>query len=48
MTKEPIADWDKASVLTINYHRGSNFYELKFDPQNPQLGLQSTNDSDSK
>jgi hypothetical protein len=48
MTKEPIVNWDKSSVLTINYHRGSNFYELKFDPQNPQLGLQSTNDSDSK
>ncbi len=48
MTKEPILDWDKTSTLTINYHRGSSFYELKFDPQNPHLGLQSANDNDSK
>jgi hypothetical protein len=48
MTKEPILDWDKASVLTINYHRGTTFYEFKFDPQNPQLGFQSANDNDSK
>lgn len=41
MTKEPIDDWDKASVLTINYHRASTFTELKFDPQHPELGLQT-------
>lgn len=46
MTKEPIVDWDKTSILTINYHRGSGFYELKFDPQKPQLGFQSPNESD--
>lgn len=45
MTKEPVADWDGASTLTINYHRGgSNFVEMKFDPQNYLLGFQS-NDS---
>jgi hypothetical protein len=48
MTKEPIADWDKTSVLTINYHKGPGFYEVKFDPQNAHLGLQSNKDSEGK
>lgn len=46
MTKSPILDWDKSSILKIDYHRGSTFYELNFDPQNPQLGLQTANDSE--
>jgi len=51
MTKEPIANWDGASILTLNYHRGSTFYEIKFDPQQYQLGFQNNNgaaESDSK
>lgn len=48
MTKEPIANWDKNSVLTLNYHRGQNFYEIKFDPDQFQLGLQNSNDSDNE
>ncbi|MBL7910231.1 MAG: hypothetical protein JNJ41_04210 [Bacteroidia bacterium] len=41
MTKEKITDWDKTSILTVSYHRGSNFYDIKFDPQKPQLGFQT-------
>ena len=50
MTKEPILSWDGASVLTLNYNRGLNFYEMKFDPQQYQLGLQSASaiESDGK
>lgn len=44
MTKDPIADWDKSSVLTASYHRGSTFYDVKFDPEHPELGLQGTKD----
>jgi hypothetical protein len=48
MTKESIADWDGNSVLTVNYHRGgTNFVELKFDPQNYLLGFQSPNETGS-
>lgn len=46
MTKEPITNWDGVSTLVLNYHRGgTNFVELKFDPQNYLMGLQSPNDS---
>lgn len=48
MTKEPILSWDKSSVLTINYHRGLSFYEIKFDPQQYQLGLQNNSGTDSE
>lgn len=48
MTKEKITEWDKNSVLTVNYHRGSNFYEIKFDPQQPQLGFQTANGNEEK
>jgi hypothetical protein len=41
MTKTPIEDWDGKSKLVIEYHRGSNFYEIAFDPQHPELGLQN-------
>lgn len=45
MTKTPIAEWDKKSVLTISYHKGSNFYDIFFDPEHPEKGIQSNNDS---
>ncbi|MGZ3920640.1 MAG: hypothetical protein ACXVNM_06990 [Bacteroidia bacterium] len=48
MTKDPILDWDKTSVLNISYHRGSTFYDIKFDPQHPESGIQSNKDSESK
>lgn len=48
MTKEPITEWDKTSVLTVSYHRGSTFYDVKFDPAHPEKGLQSNNDSEAK
>jgi hypothetical protein len=44
MTKEPIVNWNKSDVLVVKYHRGSVFYEVKFDPQRPDLGLQSAKD----
>jgi len=43
MTKDNIADWDGASILTVNYHRGGvKFVEVKFDPAQFLLGFQST------
>lgn len=49
MTKTSIADWDKSSELIMNYHRGANFYDIKFDPAKPQLGLQSSStDNEAK
>lgn len=42
MTREPIKNWDKTSILKVNYHKGGTaFIELKFDPENYQLGFQS-------
>ena len=42
MNRDPIKDWDKTSVLKINYHKGGTvFIELKFDPENYHLGFQS-------
>jgi hypothetical protein len=48
MTKEKFTDWDKKSVLVVNYHRGSSFYELKFDPEQPQLGFQTAGTGEDK
>ncbi len=48
MSKTPVDEWDKASPLILNYHRAANFYEVKFDPQQYQLGFQSNNDNESK
>jgi hypothetical protein len=46
MTKEPIVNWDGNSALVINYYRGAtDFIDLKFDPQNFLLGLQSNKDN---
>jgi len=46
MTKEPIVNWDGTSLLIVNYYRGGNdFIDLKFDPQNFLLGLQSIKDN---
>jgi hypothetical protein len=45
MTKTPIDEWDGKSVLTVNYYRGgSNFIEMRFDPANYKLGMQSVSD----
>jgi len=41
MTKFDIAKWDGQSVLEVSYNKGSAFYDLKFDPANPKLGMQS-------
>ncbi len=46
MTKEPIVKWDGSTLLTVNYYRGGNdFIDLKFDPQNFLLGMQSSKDN---
>lgn len=45
MNREPIKDWDKTSVLKVNYHKGGTvFIELKFDPENYRLGFQSNSE----
>lgn len=42
MNHDPIKDWDKTSVLKVNYHKGGTvFIELKFDPENYHMGFQS-------
>lgn len=41
MSKDPITDWDKTSVLAVSYHRGSNFYDIRFDPAQFLLGFQN-------
>jgi hypothetical protein len=48
MTKEKITAWDKTSVLTVSYHKGSTFHEIKFDPEQPQLGLQNAAGAEDK
>jgi hypothetical protein len=49
MTKAPIRDWDGNAPLVVNYHRGgTNFIELRFDPGQYKLGLQSANDAETK
>lgn len=45
MTKTNVADWDKTSVLTISYNRGSNFIDIFFDPAQFEKGIQSSKDS---
>jgi hypothetical protein len=47
MTKEGegLDGWDKSSPLIFKNHKGSDkFYELKFEPKNYQLGLQTEKD----
>jgi hypothetical protein len=42
--KDPFPEWDKTSPITIKYHRADFFYEVKFDPAHPELGIQSVKD----
>lgn len=46
MSKTPIEEWDGKSKLVVEYHRGSNFNEIAFDPEHPELGLQKVKESD--
>ncbi len=48
MSKDPIATWDKTTELMIKYHRADFFYEIKFDPLHPELGIQSIKDNEAK
>lgn len=42
MTNFSIAEWDGAEALVLNYYRGgTNFVEIKFDPQAYKLGFQT-------
>lgn len=41
MSKTPIEQWDGKSKLIVEYHRGTNFYEIAFDPEKPELGIQN-------
>ncbi len=46
MTKEPIEKWDKRTPLIISYHKGgTSFSEIKFDPQQYLLGMQSVSEN---
>ncbi|MBP7808375.1 MAG: hypothetical protein KA163_03695 [Bacteroidia bacterium] len=40
MSKTPIEQWDGKTKLVVEYHRGQNFYEIAFDPEHPELGIQ--------
>lgn len=41
MSKTPIEQWDGKTKLIVEYHRGQNFYEIAFDPEHPELGIQN-------
>ncbi len=45
MTKMPVAEWDGKSILTISFNKGSDFVDLTFDPDKPEKGIVSSNDS---
>lgn len=43
MTEGSILDWDRSSAFTFKYYKsGGKFVDLKFDPQQYLLGIQST------
>ncbi|MDI1355471.1 MAG: hypothetical protein PSX36_11155 [bacterium] len=45
MTIDPILNWAGQSTLVVSYHKGgTTFSELRFDPQNYRLGLQTISD----
>jgi hypothetical protein len=44
MTKFQIKDWDKSGPLDIRYNRSFFFYEIRFDPEHPELGIQTIKD----
>jgi hypothetical protein len=48
MSKNAIAEWNKSTPLIIKYNRSLNFYEIKFDPNRPELGIQSLNQAEGK
>lgn len=48
MGKDPFASWDKTSPVNVKYHRADFFYEIKFDPARPELGIQSVKDEEPK
>jgi len=49
MSKEPVANWDATSVLTVNYYRGGiNFMEFTFDPKQYMLGFQTKDELDPR
>jgi hypothetical protein len=48
MTKTPIEQWDGKSKLVVEYHRGTSFYEIAFDPEHPELGIQNNKDGGNK
>jgi hypothetical protein len=47
MTKTPIEEWDGKTKLVVEYHRG-NFYEIAFDPEHPELGIQNNKEGAAK
>lgn len=49
MTKEPIVNWDGTSVLEVSYYKGgSDFPMIRFDPNQPLLGMQEFSEAEPK
>lgn len=49
MTKEPIVNWDGSGILEVSYYRGgSDFPNIKFDPNQPLLGMQESSEIEPK
>jgi hypothetical protein len=42
--KNTIKEWDRKSQLDLRYNRSFYFYEIRFDPEAPQLGIQTLKD----
>ena len=48
MSKDPIGTWDTKTPLIVRYHRADFFYEIKFDPEKPHLGIQNLKEKDEE
>jgi hypothetical protein len=44
MSNVKIADWDQSEPLRLEYHKGSSFYQVMFDPNNYKVGVQAVTD----
>jgi len=48
MSKDPIETWTPEQPLVINYNQGLDFIELRFDPSNYKVGMQSVKEIENK
>ncbi|MGE0567709.1 MAG: hypothetical protein AB7O73_07145, partial [Bacteroidia bacterium] len=42
MTTEDPLKWDGKSTIKFSYNKGSHFYDVEFDPNNPHRGLEKS------